>query len=131
MLLFRWLILLLSFAAAVLTIAVAAIVVLKPFFGERRETPRAPHEAPSDMLAGPVVLAGLSLLLGVLPFLAADGVLVAAAGAVAGEPLTFYLSLWHGINLPLIMSLAFVLTTLAVCASALLLTIDRRLRRRL
>lgn len=101
----RWLIVLLSFAAAVLTIAVAAIVVLKPFFGERRETPRAPHEAPSDMLAGPVVLAGLSLLLGVLPFLAADGVLVAAAGAVAGEPLTFYLSLWHGINLPLIMSL--------------------------
>jgi NitT/TauT family transport system permease protein len=33
-------------------------------------------------------------------------------------------------DVTLIMSLAFVLTTLAVCASAVLLTVDRRLRRR-
>jgi NitT/TauT family transport system permease protein len=34
-------------------------------------------------------------------------------------------------DVSLIMSLTFVLTTLAVCASAVLLSVDRRLRRRL
>ena len=33
-------------------------------------------------------------------------------------------------DVSLIMSLTFVLTTLAVCASAVLLTLDRRLRQR-
>ncbi|PAU76258.1 putative monovalent cation/H+ antiporter subunit A [Halomonas salipaludis] len=102
---FRAIIFLLSFAAAIFTIAVAAIVVLRPFFGERRETPKAAHEAPSSMLAGPVGLATLTLAFGLLPVLAGTGLLTAAASAVAGEPLTVSLSLWHGINLPLIMSL--------------------------
>ena len=102
---FRAVIFLLSFAAAIFTIAVAAIVVLRPFFGERRETPKAAHEAPSSMLAGPVGLAILTLAFGLLPVLAGTGLLTAAASAVAGEPVTVSLSLWHGINLPLIMSL--------------------------
>ncbi|APX92103.1 Na(+)/H(+) antiporter subunit A [Halomonas sp. 1513] len=102
---FRAVIFLLSFAAAIFTIAVAAIVVLRPFFGERRETPKAAHEAPSSMLAGPVGLAILTLAFGLLPVLAGTGLLTAAASAVAGEPVAVSLSLWHGINLPLIMSL--------------------------
>ncbi|SDM01328.1 multisubunit sodium/proton antiporter, MrpA subunit [Franzmannia pantelleriensis] len=102
---FRAIIFLLSFSAAIFTIAVAAIVVLRPFFGERRETPKAAHEAPSAMLAGPVGLAILSLLFGLVPVLAGTGLLTAAASAVAGESLSVSLSLWHGINLPLIMSL--------------------------
>ncbi|QTF94365.1 putative monovalent cation/H+ antiporter subunit A [Halomonas sp. BM-2019] len=101
----RWLIVLLAFSAAILTIAVAAIVVLRPFFGQRRQTPRVAHEAPASMLLGPALLALLSLLLGLLPALAGTGLLTAAASAVAGEPVAVSLSLWHGINLPLLMSL--------------------------
>ena len=101
----RWLIVLLAFAAAVLTIAVAAIVALRPFFGERRQTPRVAHEAPASMLLGPAILAVLSLLLGLVPVLAGTGLLTAAASAVAGVPVEVKLSLWHGINLPLLMSL--------------------------
>ncbi|MCG6657704.1 putative monovalent cation/H+ antiporter subunit A [Halomonas campisalis] len=103
---FRALILLLAFSAAFLTIAVAAIVGLRPFFGERRQTPRVAHEAPASMLIGPAVLAILSLLLGLTPMLAGTGLLTAAASAVIGEPVQVSLSLWHGINLPLLMSLA-------------------------
>ena len=102
---FRWLILLLAFSAAFLTIAVAAIVALRPFFGERRPTPRVAHEAPVSMLLGPAVLAVLSLLLGLVPVLAGTGLLTAAASVVMGEPVTVSLALWHGVNLPLIMSL--------------------------
>ncbi|RCV87706.1 putative monovalent cation/H+ antiporter subunit A [Billgrantia montanilacus] len=102
---FRWLILLLAFSAAFLTIGVAAIVALRPFFGERRATPRVAHEAPVSMLLGPAVLAVLSLLLGLVPVLASMGLLTAAASAVMGEPVTVSLSLWHGVNLPLILSL--------------------------
>ncbi|MCE8033486.1 putative monovalent cation/H+ antiporter subunit A [Billgrantia tianxiuensis] len=102
---YGWLVLLLSFVSAFLTIAVAAIVALRPFFGERRPTPRVAHEAPLSMLLGPACLAALSLLLGVLPVLAGMGVLTAAASAVMGEPVTVYLSLWHGINIPLVMSI--------------------------
>lgn len=102
---FRFIIFLLSFSAVVLTIAVAAIAVVKPFFGERRETPKSAHEASSAMLAGPIVLGLLSLLLGLVPVLAGSGVLTAAASAVAGESVSVSLSLWHGFNLPLLLSL--------------------------
>ena len=101
----RWLVVLLAFSAAILTIAVAAIIALRPFFGQRRQTPRVAHEAPASMLLGPAVLATLSLLFGLLPSLASSGLLTAAASAVVGAPVEVKLSLWHGINLPLLMSL--------------------------
>lgn len=100
----RALVVLLAFSAAILTIAVAAIIALRPFFGQRRQTPRVAHEAPASMLLGPAVLATLSLLLGLLPALAGTGLLTAAASAVVGAPVEVKLSLWHGINLPLLMS---------------------------
>ena len=100
----RWLVVLLAFSAAILTIAVAAIIALRPFFGQRRQTPRVAHEAPASMLLGPAVLATLSLLFGLLPSLAGTGLLTAAASAVVGAPVEVKLSLWHGINLPLLMS---------------------------
>src|SRR5690554_778701 len=102
---YGWLILLLAFVSAFLTIAVAAIVALRPFFGEPRATPREAHEAPLSMLLGPACLAVLSLLFGLVPVLAGMGVLTAAATAVMGEPVSVSLSLWHGINIPLVMSI--------------------------
>jgi multicomponent Na+:H+ antiporter subunit A len=51
-------------AANILTIVAAALVSLKPFFGASVETPKHAHEAPWSMLLGPLILAGLGLLLG-------------------------------------------------------------------
>ncbi|MDG5768228.1 putative monovalent cation/H+ antiporter subunit A [Balneolales bacterium ANBcel1] len=87
-------------------VAASAIVVLRPFFGKAVETPKKAHEAPLSMWAGPLTLAVLSVLFGVLPFLVDKSLMLPAASGVWGEPLDFYLSLWHGINLPLILSIA-------------------------
>jgi len=96
----------LALASAAFVIAVAAIVALKPFYGVLKATPKTPHEAGWPMLAGPVVLASLSLLLGILPGMAGVYLVQAASSAVAGEPIAVNLYLWHGINAPLLMSLA-------------------------
>ncbi|EPC02940.1 hypothetical protein L861_21725 [Litchfieldella anticariensis FP35 = DSM 16096] len=103
----------LSLSAAIMTLAAAAIVALRPFFGTRRETPRAPHEGPPEMLVGPILLAGLSLLLGVAPELA-SGLIAAAASSVNGEPLHASLSLWHGINPALMLSLVSLVLGLLI-----------------
>ncbi len=96
---------LLALLSAMITVAVAAIVGLRPWFGTRRATKTPPHDPPFAQLLGPALLALLGLLFGLLPWLAEQGVLAAAARAVAGEPVPLNLALWHGFNLPLLMSL--------------------------
>ncbi|WAM51049.1 putative monovalent cation/H+ antiporter subunit A [Vreelandella venusta] len=96
-----------AFLAAILTIAVAAIIAFRPFYGRQIETPKTPHEAPLSMLVGSSLLALGSLLLGLAPaLLGADALLTSAATAVVGEPLQVSLSLWYGVNMALIMSIA-------------------------
>ncbi|MDN7132774.1 putative monovalent cation/H+ antiporter subunit A [Halomonas sp. MC140] len=102
---FNMLLVLFAFIAAVLTIAVAFIIALRPFFGKRYQTPLDPHEAPLSMLAGPAFLATGSLLLGLWPAaLGADALLSAAASSISGQPMEISLSLWYGVNVALIMS---------------------------
>ena len=93
--------------ANVITVAVAAIVALRPFWGAPRPTPRPAHEPPPALLLGPLLLAGLGLLIGLFP--AALGALIgAAASAVRGEPSPIHLALWHGLNPVLLLSVATV-----------------------
>lgn len=102
----RLMLVLFAFFSAILTIAVAAIIALRPFFGAQHATPKVAHEAPLSMLLGPALLACGSLLLGLAPaLLGVDAMLTAAATSVVGDALTVTLSLWHGINVALIMSL--------------------------
>jgi len=104
----RPLLLLLAFTAAFLTLAVAAIVALRPFLGTLRETPRVPHEAPSAMLAGPALLAVLSLSFGLVPGLL-DSLVSATVAGIGAPAADVHLTLWHGVNLPLMLSLASLL----------------------
>jgi len=97
-------ILLMVLVSAILVVAVAAIIALRPFFGTFIPTARKVHEAPALMLAGPVVLTALSLFSGLLPALTGTFVTLPASMAVAGAPIEGYLSLWHGFNLPLLLS---------------------------
>lgn len=104
----------LALITAVCIVAATALVAVKPFFGALRPTPKKPHEAPLAMRLGFGVLASLGLLLGLLPFLA-EPLLRAAVSAVTGTPVPdLELALWHGINLPLLLSLT------ALAAGALL-----------
>ncbi|MCH4564092.1 putative monovalent cation/H+ antiporter subunit A [Halomonas sp. EGI 63088] len=105
---YRPLILLLAFVAAFLTLAVAAIVALRPFFGASRQPPKVPHEPPWGLLAGPALLATLSLLAGLVPGML-DGLVVATMAAIGAGEASVHLALWHGVNLPLALSLVSLL----------------------
>ncbi len=96
--------------ANAMMVAVAGIVALRPFFGDHKPTPVAAHEAPIQMWIGPVILAALGLTFGLAPGLISDTVVQPAVNAILGRPEVIKLKLWHGINIPLMMSiLTFVL----------------------
>lgn len=93
---------------AMMLVAVAGIVGIKPFLGPARATPRDPHEAPVAMLIGPMLLAGLGLLAGLLSPLLGTWLVSPAASAVLGVPTAAKLQLWHGVTPALLMSLVSV-----------------------
>ncbi|MCH8537067.1 MAG: putative monovalent cation/H+ antiporter subunit A [Alkalimonas sp.] len=95
-----------TLVANIMVVLVAAIMALTPWFGKTVETPKKPHDPNVALLIGPALLAVLGLLFGLVPALAADGILTAAASAVYGQPVTLGLSLWHGINLPLMLTIS-------------------------
>ncbi len=90
--------------ANALMVAVAGIVALKPFFGRQLDTPKIPREAPLFMWIGPLVLAVLGLLFGLMPGLISASLVQPAVTAISGAPETVKLALWHGLNVPLLLS---------------------------
>lgn len=104
-------------AAAVLIVGVAGLVAIKPFFGRVGNTPKTPHEAPFGMLVGPAVLSLTALVFGLAPFLPEGALLRSAVGAVNGSPVDTYLALWHGVNVPLILSVGSLVLGLSLLSS--------------
>ncbi len=91
-----------------LMFAVAAVVAFRPFWG--RGTPDAepgmtPHEAPWPMWIGPAILGAGGAILGVAPHLA-EVLVEPAVAAILPSGEAYELKLWHGINVPLILSFA-------------------------
>ncbi|MDZ7269027.1 MAG: putative monovalent cation/H+ antiporter subunit A [candidate division KSB1 bacterium] len=109
--------------ANVLLVAIAARLLLRPFFGRQTAMPQTPHEAPVTLWLGPVTLAILGLIIGLAPDTTAQYFIVGAVSAVRAEATEVKLALWHGINPVLALS---VLTV----ASGLLLYSFRRLLQR-
>ncbi len=92
-------------AASAMMVTVALIIVIRVFFGRRRATPKAPHEAPWAMLAGPSMMAAAGLIFGIMPDLVGPSLVEPGAAAIGGfRADAVYLALWHGINLPLALS---------------------------
>ncbi len=111
--------------ANALMVAVAGIVALRPFYGQRLTTPKTPHEAPISMWIGPVGLAALGLTFGLAPSLIAQSLVQPAVTAMLGQPETVKLALWHGVNVPLMLSLLTFALGVAAYAG------HQRLRQRL
>ena len=93
--------------AGIFTVAYSTRFVHDVFFGPAPQgLPKVPHEPPRWMKVPVEVLVGLCLLVGLAPAITVAPLLHAAAGAVLQGPLPeFSLKLWHGFNLPLLMSL--------------------------
>ncbi|WP_028783288.1 Na+/H+ antiporter subunit A [Thalassobacillus devorans] len=82
------------------------------FFGTFRgkanvsELPKKPHEAPVGMLISPAVLVLGVIIIGIFPELINKPFLSHAAASIYGGEVEKHIYFWHGINLPLIMSMA-------------------------
>jgi multicomponent Na+:H+ antiporter subunit A len=113
-----------SFAGSALVAAAAGLVAWRPFFSRGRETPKDAHEAPPALWLGPVLLAGLSVALGLLPDVLAVPLVQPAASAMRGEHTEVVLRPWIG------MSPAFVQSLLMLAVGAALYAVhDRALAR--
>ena len=123
--LLSWTLLAAAVTASIMVVAVAGLVSIKPFFGPVRATPKQPHDAPFAMLIGPAVLSLIALVFGMVPFLPAGFVLDAAVSSVYGSGVQTALALWHGVNVPLMLSGAGLL------AGSLLLVSWQQLQPRL
>ena len=103
-----WLLIAAALLANVSMIVVAGIVAVRCFAGSPVVTPKAPHDPSWPMLAGPVLLAGLGLIFGLFPWFVGGSLIVPAASAIAGEPVEYALSLWHGFTPMLALSVVTV-----------------------
>ncbi len=93
--------------AGVFSVAYSARFIHDVFFnGQPRDLPKyPPHEPPRFMKIPVEILVALCLLVGILPALTVGPLLAVAGASVVGQDLPPYsLSLWHGFNTPLLMS---------------------------
>jgi len=92
------------------------------FNGKPRDLPHAhPHEPPWGMRAPATLLALLCLAVGAAPAFILGPIIASASSAILGTaPPEYHLSLWHGFNLPLLMS------AVAVAGGALLYVLLQR-----
>ncbi|MEL6977420.1 MAG: putative monovalent cation/H+ antiporter subunit A [Pseudomonadota bacterium] len=96
--------------ANALMVAVAAILVWRVFYSKAPPadpTPiaKTPGEPAISMWIGPVLLAALGLAFGVAPGLIGEILIEPAVIAISGGAADVELKIWHGVNLPLILSI--------------------------
>lgn len=98
----------LAVLASAFSVAYSLRFILQVFFGPPAvDLPRAPHEPPLWMLVPSGLLVLMCLVVGVIPGLTVGPFLHAAAYSILGPDMPEYsLAVWHGVNLPLVMSLA-------------------------
>jgi multicomponent K+:H+ antiporter subunit A len=97
---------LLATVAAAFSVAYSLRFIHDVFWnGEPVGLPQTPHDPPFWMLVPIGALAVLCLLVGILPALIVGPLLAVTAAPVVGGTLPYYsLAIWHGFNLPLLMS---------------------------
>jgi multicomponent K+:H+ antiporter subunit A len=80
------------------------------FNGEPKDLPKSPHEPPRYMRVPVEILVALCLIVGVFPEYTVGDVLASASMVVLDDRLPeYHLHIWHGLNLPLLMSVLALL----------------------
>ncbi len=86
--------------------AVAGVLLLGPFAGKRRPSLATVHDPPWTMRCGPTIMGGLCLLFGLIPDWVSTNLIQPAVGAFFSGPAAVPLPLFHGVNMPLLLSVA-------------------------
>lgn len=104
----RWIVPALATLAALCSVAYSVRLVHDVFFnGSPRDLPENahPHDPPLGMKAPVMLLALICVVVGVVPALTLGPLVLAASTAMLGHaPPEFHLAIWHGVNLPLLLS---------------------------
>lgn len=102
-----WMIPVLATVGAIFSVAYSARFIHDVFFnGDPVNLPRIPHEPPRYMKVPVEILVGICLLVGIAPGWVIADLLTSASGSLLqGEVPEYSLALWHGLNLPLAMSI--------------------------
>lgn len=100
-------VLILVMLAAIFAVAYSLRFIHDVFFnGEPINLPKTPHEPPSFMRIPIDLLVIICVAVGMLPIIFVAPILaVAVAGSLQTAPPEYSLAIWHGFNLPLIMSM--------------------------
>jgi len=100
-----WLLPGLGAVAAILGVAYSVRYVVEVYWGpEPSSFPRDPHEPRRGMRLPVELLIAVCVLVGLLPQAAAGGLVGVASAGALGAPPEVHLALWHGFNLPLLLS---------------------------
>ena len=118
-----WLLPALVTLAGALAVAYSIRFIHDVFFnGDPVDLPRTPHEPPRWMKVPVEILVGLCLVVGIAPALTVSPLLTVAAQSTLQTPLPdYHLTLWHGLNPALAMSL------IALTGGALIYSLRRPL----
>ncbi len=114
--LWLWAIPVLVTIAGIFSVAYSLRFVHDVFFGpEPKELIKTPHEPPRFMKIPVDLLVVICLAVGIVPALTVAPVLaVAVAGTLQATPPEYSLAIWHGFNLPLVMSMIALVAGVAV-----------------
>jgi multicomponent Na+:H+ antiporter subunit A len=85
--------------------ALALVVGARPFFSEKKPNPKRSHEAPPGLWLGALCLAVLGFVAGPFSRYVGESILEPAAASILNQPVELELSLWHGWNPILALSL--------------------------
>lgn len=85
--------------------ALAFKVGVHPFWSKgEADTPKHPHEGPFFLWIGPLVLGATGLIIGLFPGWLERPLVEPAVTTILNQPVTLKVALWHGFNLPLLLS---------------------------
>ena len=114
---YSWIVPLVAVLAGIFSVAYSLRFIHDVFFnGKPVNLPKFPPHEPTRYMKIPVeILVALCLLVGLAPGFTIAGLLAVAAGATLGTELPPYsLAIWHGFNLPLVMSFVALLLGILV-----------------
>lgn len=109
-----WLIVIAAVSANAMMVAIALTFVFRVFLGGQSSVSGTPKEVSIPMWFGPLLLAVAGLATGIFPELIAKSIIQPAVSNILATRTEVKLSLWHGINIPLVLSIV------TVCLGALM-----------
>lgn len=113
-----WLVPVLATIGAMLSVAYSIRFVHGVFFDNvATNLPKQPHEPPLMMRAPVILLAALCIAVGVAPMFFAADILTAAMAIVSPYAFDISIAIWHGFNLPLLMSVLALVGGIAIYAN--------------